>query len=218
MVDVVPAYEATKTALGYNIAMGHSLALNIETYIAGVDEAGRGPLAGPVFAAAVVLGAKQDTQDIDDSKKLSPSRREELSQLIKKESLCWNIASATVEEIDKLNILQASLLAMKRAVEGLSQPIDKVLVDGIHLPELVCNAEAVVGGDGKFASIAAASILAKVARDRKMRELDLEYPDYGFAKHKGYPTAVHINALREHGISPAHRRTFNPIKSMLGGA
>ena len=183
--------------------------------IAGVDEAGRGPLAGGVYAAAVILSADSDIQGINDSKKLSPLRRTELAKIICAKAKAWYVASATVEEIDKMNILQASLLAMKRAVEGLACAPHKILVDGLHLPPVSCAGEAIVGGDGKVASIGAASILAKVMRDKNMLKLDEQYPGYGFARHKGYPTKMHLASLNNLGVSPVHRRTFAPVRKLL---
>ncbi len=183
--------------------------------MAGVDEAGRGPLAGPVVAAAVILDELNPVRGLADSKKLSPSRREALYDEIRAKALCCSIALATVEEIDALNILQATMLAMKRAVEGLRLKPNKVLVDGNRLPSLAILAEAIVKGDALVPSISAASILAKVYRDRWCVEFHLEYPQYGFAGHKGYGTAVHLAALREHGACPQHRRSFAPVAEVL---
>lgn len=178
------------------------------TVICGVDEAGRGPLAGDVFAAAVVLPETYDLPGLADSKKLTPKRRELLFELITKQAVAWAIASASVEEIDRLNILQASLLAMHRAVAALAVPADYALVDGNKLPTLDVPAEHVVKGDSLCASIAAASVLAKVARDRHMAALDKLHPGYGLAQHKGYPTQAHYAALAELGASAVHRRSF----------
>ena len=183
--------------------------------MAGVDEAGRGPLAGPVVAAAVILDDLNPIKGLADSKKLSALRREKLYDEIQAKALCCSIAQATVEEIDALNILQASLLAMKRAVEGLRLKPNKVLVDGNRLPTLVMVAEAIVKGDALVPAISAASILAKVYRDRWCAEFHLEYPQYGFAGHKGYGTAGHLAALREHGACPQHRRSFAPVAEVL---
>ena len=186
-----------------------------EGLICGVDEAGRGPLAGPVVAAAVILDPRQPIDGLNDSKKLTAARRETLAVEIREKALAWAVAEASVEEIDRLNILQASLLAMQRAVSGLSLVPEKALVDGNKCPVLACPVEAIVGGDGKLAAIAAASILAKTVRDAQMQELHVLYPQYGFDRHKGYPTALHLAALREHGISPVHRRSYGPVAQMI---
>jgi ribonuclease HII len=183
--------------------------------IAGVDEAGRGPLAGPVVAAAVILDEMRPIAGLNDSKKLTALRRERLYDEIRAKALCCSVAQASVEEIDRLNILQATLLAMRRAVEGLRLKPAKVLVDGNRLPVLDMLAEAVVGGDALVPAISAASILAKVTRDRWCAELDQQYPQYGFASHKGYGTAVHLAALRLHGACPEHRKTFAPVTQVL---
>jgi ribonuclease HII len=183
--------------------------------LAGVDEAGRGPLAGPVVAAAVILDELQPIKGLADSKVLSPLRRERLYDEIRAKALCCSVAEASVEEIDQLNILQATLLAMRRAVEGLRLKPAKVLVDGNRLPTLSVMAEAVVGGDAKVKAISAASILAKVTRDRWCLQIDQQYPLYGFASHKGYGTAEHLMALRTHGACPQHRRTFAPVAQVL---
>lgn len=183
--------------------------------IAGVDEAGRGPLMGPVVAAAVILDELNPIKGLADSKKLTPQRREDLYDQIRAKALCCSIALATAEEIDRLNILQATMLAMKRAVETLRLKPNKVLVDGNRLPTLVILSEAIVGGDAIVPAISAASILAKVYRDRWCAEFHLEYPQYGFASHKGYCTAEHLAALREHGACPQHRRSFAPVAEVL---
>ncbi len=180
----------------------------------GVDEAGRGPLAGPVVAAAVILDPLNPISGLNDSKKLSAKRRDALAVEIRAKALAWSVAEASVEEIDRINILQASLLAMRRAVEGLKIAPEKALIDGNRCPPLACPAEAVVGGDGKVASIAAASILAKTVRDAGMLLLHAEYPMYGFDRHMGYPTALHLQALREHGPSPVHRRSYAPVAQL----
>jgi ribonuclease HII len=185
--------------------------------VAGVDEAGRGPLAGPVVAAAVILDDLHPVHGLADSKVLSPRRREKLFDEIRAKALCCSIAEASVEEIDRLNILQATLLAMQRAVEGLRLLPRQVLVDGNRLPVLKMPAEAIVKGDAKVPAISAASILAKVQRDRLCAELHLRWPDYGFDGHKGYPTPEHLDALRRHGACPAHRRSFGPVREALGG-
>ena len=185
-----------------------------EGWVCGVDEAGRGPLAGPVVAAAVILDPARPILGLNDSKKLSAKRRIELAQEIRDKALAWSIAEASVEEIDRLNILQASLLAMQRAVAGVSPPPCRALIDGNKYPRLDCPAEAIVGGDGKVAAIAAASILAKTARDAGMEALHAIYPMYGFDRHKGYPTAAHLAALRQYGPTPAHRRSFSPVAQL----
>ena len=185
-----------------------------EGRVCGVDEAGRGPLAGPVVAAAVILDPARPILGLNDSKKLSAKRRMELAQEIRDKALAWSIAEASVEEIDRLNILQASLLAMQRAVAGVSPPPCRALIDGNKCPLLDCPAEAIVGGDGKVAAIAAASILAKTARDAGMEALHAIYPMYGFDRHKGYPTAAHLAALRQYGPTPAHRRSFSPVAQL----
>jgi ribonuclease HII len=183
--------------------------------VAGVDEAGRGPLAGPVVAAAVILDDRQPIAGLADSKVLSPRKRERLFDEIRAKALACCIAEASVEEIDRLNILQASLLAMRRAVEGLRLVPRRVLVDGNQLPVLNMLAAAIVSGDAKVPAISAASILAKVYRDRLCLALDRDYPDYGFAAHKGYPTAAHLAALRQHGACPVHRRSYAPVRAVL---
>ncbi|WP_293643962.1 ribonuclease HII [Thiolapillus sp.] len=183
--------------------------------ICGVDEVGRGPLAGPVVAAAVILDPRNPIDGLNDSKKLSEKRRERLYVEIHEKALAFAVGRAEVEEIDAINILQASLLAMKRAVEGLSLAPGHVLVDGNRLPQLSCSAEAIIGGDGSEPCISAASIIAKVTRDREMVALDGVYPGYGFARHKGYPTKIHLQALQEQGITKIHRRSFGPVKRLL---
>ena len=183
--------------------------------IAGVDEAGRGPLMGPVVAAAVILDDLKPIKGLVDSKKLTALQRNKLYDEIRAKALCCSIAMATVEEIDALNILQATMLAMKRAVEGLRLKPHKALVDGNRLPLLNLLAEAIVRGDALIPAISAASILAKVTRDRWCAAYDLEYPQYGFAGHKGYGTAAHLVALREHGACPQHRKSFAPVAAVL---
>jgi ribonuclease HII len=183
--------------------------------VCGIDEAGRGPLAGPVVAAAVVLDPGRPVAGLDDSKKLGEKKREALALLIRERAVAWAVAEATVEEIDRLNILQATLLAMQRAVAGLGIRPTGALVDGNRCPELAIPVAAVIRGDGKIASIAAASILAKTVRDAAMRMLHARYPQYGFASHMGYPTAAHIRALEAHGVSPVHRRSFGPVARQL---
>ena len=182
---------------------------------AGVDEAGRGPLAGPVVAAAVILDPLDPINGLADSKKLTALKRESLFDEIQARALCCSIALATVEEIDRLNILQATLLAMKRAVEGLRITPSRALVDGNQLPRLAIFAKAIVKGDALVAAISAASILAKVYRDRWCAEYDLQFPLYGFAQHKGYGTVAHLAALRLHGACPQHRRSFAPVTKVL---
>jgi ribonuclease HII len=183
--------------------------------VAGVDEAGRGPLAGPVVAAAVILDELKPISGLADSKKLTALRREKLFDEIRAKALCCSIAEASVEEIDRLNILQATLLAMRRAVEGLRLKPTMVLVDGNRLPVLEMRAEAIVKGDSLVPAISAASILAKVYRDRWCADYHQQYPQYGFASHKGYGTAEHLSALREHGACPQHRKTFSPVVAVL---
>jgi ribonuclease HII len=183
--------------------------------VAGVDEAGRGPLMGPVVAAAVILDDLHPIKGLSDSKVLTALRRDKLYDEIRAKALCFSIAQATVEEIDEINILQATMLAMKRAVEGLRLKPHKVLVDGNRIPTLAIVAEAIVGGDALVPAISAASILAKVWRDRWCQEFHLAYPQYGFATHKGYGTAEHLAALRAHGACPQHRRTFRPVAEVL---
>lgn len=183
--------------------------------VAGVDEAGRGPLAGPVVAAAVILDDQQPIAGLADSKTLTAARRERLFDEIRAKALCCSIAEASVEEIDRLNILQATLLAMRRAVQGLRLKPTLALVDGNRLPRLDMPAEAIVKGDARVAAISAASILAKVTRDRWCAELHAQYPQYGFAGHKGYGTAEHLAALQAHGACPQHRRSFAPVARAL---
>ncbi len=184
--------------------------------VAGVDEAGRGPLAGPVVAAAVILDGADPIAGLADSKKLSATRRERLFDQIRARALCCSIALATVEEIDRLNILQATMLAMQRAVRGLRLKPARVLVDGNCLPVLDVLGQAIVRGDALVPAISAASILAKVHRDRWCAQLDLAYPAYGFAAHKGYGTPQHLAALQTHGACPEHRRSFAPVAEVLG--
>lgn len=182
--------------------------------VCGVDEAGRGPLAGPVFAAAVILPENCEIEGLNDSKKLSEKKREALFDIIKEKAISWCVASVDEKVIDEINILQATYLAMKKAVEGLDVPADYALIDGNRMPPLAIKGETVVKGDAKSMSIAAASILAKVSRDRFMLEIDKQYPQYQFAKHKGYGTKLHYEMLTEHGISPCHRMSF--LKSFIG--
>lgn len=185
---------------------------------AGVDEVGRGPLAGDVVAAAVILDPTKTISGLNDSKKLTEKKRDILFHKITESARSYCIARATVSEIDTINILHASLLAMKRAVEGLNVQPEHVLVDGNKLPEWNYSAEAVVKGDARVPAIAAASILAKVTRDNEMKLLDKEFGQYGFAKHKGYPTTVHLQAIKDHGITPHHRKSFAPVKACIESA
>lgn len=194
------------------------LALSLDGFnglVAGVDEVGRGPLAGAVVAAAVILDPDNPIDGLADSKKLTEKRRQALFPEIQEKALAWCVARASEAEIDQINILQASLLAMRRAVLGLQHAPDKVLVDGNRCPELRYPSEAIVKGDSKVAAISAASILAKVVRDNEMIAFDEVYPGYGFASHKGYPTAQHMAALEKLGVTPIHRRSFAPVKKFL---
>ena len=184
--------------------------------VCGVDEAGRGPIAGPVFAAAVILDPARPIAGLRDSKLLSATRREDLAETIRTSALAWSCAWATVEEIDSLNILQATLLAMRRAVEALSVAPDEAWIDGNHCPQLAaCRAQAITGGDRMYAQISAASIIAKTERDAEMRRLHARYPQYGLDRHKGYPTPEHLTLLERHGVSEIHRRTFAPVRRIL---
>lgn len=186
-----------------------------EGLVCGVDEAGRGPLAGPVVAAAVILDRACPVEGLNDSKKLSAGRRELLASRIRATALAWAVAEASVEEIDRINILQATLLAMQRAVESLVTQPSHALIDGNRCPKLSCPTQAIVRGDATYAPIAAASILAKTFRDSGMLELHRAYPQYGFDRHMGYPTAAHLAALREHGVCAAHRRSYAPVAKLL---
>ncbi len=186
--------------------------------ICGVDEAGRGPLAGPVFAAAVILDPAKPIAGLRDSKKLSPTRRDELALIIQRDALAWSIAQCSAAEIDALNILQATMLAMRRAIEGLSVTPTLALIDGNRCPVTTVRAEAIVKGDDKVIEISAASILAKTARDALLIEMHARYPQYGFDQHKGYPTSLHLARLREHGITPEHRRSYAPVRELLNEA
>jgi ribonuclease HII len=184
-------------------------------HVAGVDEAGRGPLAGPVIAAAVILDPENPVNGLKDSKQLTPSRREALYLEITQKAIAWAVGRAGVEEIDRLNILQATLLAMQRAVVMLRPAAHYVLVDGNQCPRLDCPVEAVVRGDSTIAAISAASIIAKVTRDREMVEMDRRYPGYGLARHKGYPSQEHLRALHRLGVTPLHRRSYAPVRKLL---
>ncbi len=183
--------------------------------VAGVDEVGRGPLAGPVVTAAVILDPRNPISGLKDSKKISSKRREILASEIMENALCWCIARAEIYEIDQINILNATMLAMQRAVTQLTQTPDLVLIDGNRVPDLPMRAEAVIKGDSLVAEISAASILAKVARDHEMVEMETLYPGYGFAKHKGYPTKQHIDALKRLGVSKIHRKSFRPVSEFI---
>ena len=186
--------------------------------VAGVDEVGRGPLAGPVVAAAVILDPARPIAGLADSKALTEKRREALFDEIRAKALCWALGRAEVEEIDALNILQATMLAMRRAVLALDPAPQHALIDGNRCPDLPCSAEAIIKGDGTVAVISAASIIAKVSRDREMAALDIEYPGYGLAGHKGYPTRAHLAALAELGVTPIHRKSFAPVRRLLENA
>ncbi|MCF6210254.1 MAG: ribonuclease HII [Gammaproteobacteria bacterium] len=187
------------------------------TLVAGVDEVGRGPLAGPVVTAAVILDPARPISGLADSKALTEKRREALFDEISEKALCWALGRAEVEEIDELNILQATLLAMRRAVLALDPAPQHALIDGNRCPDLPCSAEAIIKGDGSVPVISAASIIAKVSRDREMVALDAEYPGYGLAGHKGYPTKAHMAALTELGVTPIHRKSFAPVRRLLEG-
>lgn len=186
--------------------------------ICGVDEAGRGPLAGPVFAAAVILDPSKPITGLRDSKKLSPTRRDQLALIIQRDALAWSIAQCSAAEIDELNILQATMLAMRRAIEGLSMTPTLALIDGNRCPVTAIRAEAIIKGDDKVLEISAASILAKTARDALLLEMHTRYPQYGFDQHKGYPTTLHLERLKQHGITPEHRRSFAPVRQLLSEA
>jgi ribonuclease HII len=183
-------------------------------WVCGVDEAGRGPLAGPVYAAAVILDPSNPIAGLKDSKVLTPAKRETLAVLIKERAVAWHIASASVQEIDQINILQATMLAMKRAVEGLSTKPQLALVDGNRAPRLTCAVKTIVKGDAIEPAISAASILAKTERDSFLQALALQFPQYGFEQHKGYGTAAHIEAINQYGPCPEHRRSFAPVSQL----
>ncbi len=186
--------------------------------VCGVDEVGRGPLAGPVVTAAVILDPANPIEGLADSKAISEKKRERLFDEIKEKALAWAIGRCEVEEIDELNILQATMRAMQRAVAGLSPQPEHAMIDGNRCPDLPCSCEFVIKGDGKVAAISAASIMAKVTRDREMVALDQQYPGYGLAGHKGYPTKAHIAALHELGVTPIHRRSFGPVRKVLASS
>jgi ribonuclease HII len=183
--------------------------------ICGVDEAGRGPLAGPVFAAAVILDPAHPIEGLRDSKKLTAARRDSLAIQIKSRALAWSIAQCSELEIDTLNILQATMLAMRRAIEGLTMTPTLALIDGSRCPELAIMSHAIIKGDDKVPAISAASILAKTARDAALMILHQEYPQYAFDQHKGYPTALHLELLRIHGVTPVHRKSYAPVRALL---
>jgi ribonuclease HII len=187
----------------------------VRLLVAGVDEAGRGPLAGPVIAAAVILEADNPVEGLADSKTLTAERRERLSELIRERALCWTLGRAEVEEIDRLNILQATMLAMKRAVASLPLAPGLIKIDGNCAPQMDYPVQTIIRGDASVPAISAASIMAKVARDAEMIEWDRIYPGYGFSVHKGYPTRAHVDALMKQGISPIHRRSFGPVREAL---
>ena len=183
--------------------------------VAGVDEAGRGPLAGPVVAGAVILDPQNPIHGLKDSKRLTALRRDVLYEEIREKALAWAVGHADVEEIDRINILQATMLAMKRAVEALQTVPDHALIDGNRCPDLCCPAQAIIKGDSRVAAISAASIMAKVTRDREMLSLDVIYPGYGLAQHKGYPSKAHIEALENLGVTPIHRRSYAPVRRVI---
>jgi ribonuclease HII len=183
--------------------------------ICGVDEAGRGPLAGPVFAAAVILDPARPIPGLRDSKKLSAVRRDELAALIRRDALAWSVSQCCEAEIDELNILHATMLAMRRAIEGLCHAPTLALIDGNRCPPAAVRCRAIVGGDDLVDAISAASILAKTGRDAALLDLHQTYPQYGFDQHKGYPTAMHLERLQQHGISPVHRRSYAPVRALL---
>ncbi len=193
----------------------NALPFTLDDIVCGVDEAGRGPLAGPVFAAAVILDPRRPIEGLRDSKKLSAERREELAPLIKEYALAWAIAECSHEEIDNINILQATMLAMRRAVEALSTVPTVALIDGNRSPVMAIRCCPIIEGDDKVHAISAASILAKTARDAALVGFHALYPEYAFDQHKGYGTALHLERLREHGVSPIHRRTFAPVRALL---
>ncbi|MCC6608896.1 MAG: ribonuclease HII [Burkholderiales bacterium] len=204
----VIAVRGTRTSRGARAAL----------LLCGVDEAGRGPIAGPVYAAAVILDRRRRIRGLDDSKRLAASVRLELAALIRERALAWSIASASVEEIDALNILRATLLAMKRAVETLRIAPEEIVVDGLHCPDVSAPARALVGGDATIGAVSAASILAKTARDAEMLRLHAQFPGYGFDRHKGYPTPEHLAALRRLGPCDIYRRSFAPVRALAGTA
>lgn len=199
----------------YSITKSSLDCISIDKSVAGVDEAGRGPLAGPVIAAAVILDPDNPVEGLKDSKKLSEKKREQLNIIIRKKAIAYATGYATVDEIDEMNILQASMLAMRRAVEQLPVSPDHVLVDGNQAPQIAYPVTPIIKGDDKENCIAAASIIAKVMRDQEMRYIHEEFSDYGFNKHKGYPTKLHIQAIKKYGVTRHHRRSFRPVREML---
>lgn len=201
--------KQTKELPLFEYPMGYQL-------IAGVDEVGRGPLVGDVVTAAVILDPKNPIEGLNDSKKLSEKKRLALLREIQEKALAWSVGRCSPQEIDQLNILQATMVAMQRAIAGLSIQPDLVLIDGNRCPQLPMDSQAVVKGDLRVAEISAASIIAKVVRDREMDELDKQYPEFGFAKHKGYPTKAHFDAIEQHGVIDQHRKSFKPVKRALG--
>jgi ribonuclease HII len=207
----------TKTKQSSQSALLFSLDDYEGEIICGVDEAGRGPLAGPVMAAAVILDPAHPIEGLRDSKKLSEAQRDALAIEIKKHALAWAVAEASEKEIDDLNILQASMLAMRRAVEALKVTPSLALIDGNRCPVMAVRSEAIVKGDDKVPAISAASILAKTARDHALAKLHIEYPHYAFDQHKGYPTALHLARLKEFGVSPVHRKSYAPVRALLNG-
>lgn len=211
------AKKAGKNTAGVKLPVSLPLFDYAQELVCGVDEAGRGPLAGAVFAAAVILDPARPVAGLRDSKKLSEARRDALAADIKAHALAWSVAFCTEAEIDALNILQASMLAMRRAVEGLHLVPTLALIDGNRCPVMQVRSEAVIGGDDLVPAISAASILAKTARDAALRQLHLQFPLYGFDQHKGYPTELHLERLRLHGVSPVHRRSYAPVRALLEG-
>ena len=210
-------HKASSTASYSIIRIDQSLP-QIDGLCAGVDEAGRGPLVGNVVAAAVILDPEHPIEGLDDSKKLSATRREALAAQIRVQALAWQVTSVSPEDIDRLNILHATMYAMQQAVDGLTTIPDHAFIDGNRCPALSVAATAVIKGDARVAAISAASILAKVERDAQMDALHAEYPQYGFAQHKGYPTKAHMQALEEFGVCPQHRRSYGPVRRILEGA
>jgi ribonuclease HII len=212
------ATRASRQSLAQQISQPQASFLLFDTgdaLVCGVDEAGRGPLAGPVFAAAVILDPQRPITGLRDSKKLPEAKRDALAEIIKRDALAWSIAQCSAAEIDELNILQATMLAMRRAIEGLSVTPSLALIDGNRCPVSSVRTEAIVKGDDKVAEISAASILAKTARDAVLMQMHVQYPDYGFDQHKGYPTALHLERLRAHGVTPEHRRSYAPVRQLL---
>ncbi|PWF45963.1 ribonuclease HII [Massilia glaciei] len=207
-----------KAKVNFYPGLKGALPFSAADIVCGVDEAGRGPLAGPVFAAAVILDPKRPIDGLRDSKKLTEARRNELAPLIREHALAWAVAACSHHEIDTINILQATMLAMRRAVEALSTPPTLALIDGNRCPVMLVRSLAIVEGDDKVLAISAASILAKTARDAALVALHGQYPDYGFDQHKGYGTALHLERLRLHGPSPVHRRSYAPVRALLAQA